>query len=56
MWPAPPTKCGPIDSIEQTDFLFGNQEKSNRDSAIIFYGSALLAVKWCKYEIHFSVR
>src|SRR5271165_1636010 len=46
----------PIDSIDQTDFLFGNQEKSSRESVIFFYGGELLSVKWRNYKIHFSVR
>jgi arylsulfatase A-like enzyme len=32
----------PIDSIDQTNFLFGNQEKSDRESIIFFYGGELL--------------
>jgi arylsulfatase A-like enzyme len=46
----------PIDSIDQTEFLFGNQEKSNRESVIFFYGAELLSVKWRNYKVHFSVR
>ena len=46
----------PIDSIDQTDFMFGTQEKSNREHLLIFHGQDLLAVKWRNYKIHFQVR
>lgn len=46
----------PIDSIDQTDFLFGSKNKSDRESCIFFYGGELLSIKWRNYKIHFSVR
>jgi len=46
----------PIDSIDQSDFLFGKQEKSNREHLMIFHGQDLLAVKWRNYKIHLQVR
>jgi arylsulfatase len=46
----------PIDSIDQANFLFGDQEKSARESALFFYGGELLSVKWRNFKIHFSVR
>jgi len=46
----------PIDSIDQSDFLFGTQEKSNREHLMIFHGKDLLAVKWRNYKVHFQVR
>jgi arylsulfatase A-like enzyme len=46
----------PIDSIDQSDFLFGKQQKSNREHLMIFHGQDLLAVKWRNYKIHFQVR
>jgi len=46
----------PMDSIDQTGFLFGKQEKSNREHLMIFHGQDLLAVKWRNYKIHFQVR
>jgi len=46
----------PMDSIDQSDFLFGKQEKSNREHLMIFHGQDLLAVKWRNYKIHFQVR
>jgi len=46
----------PIDSIDQSEFLFGTQEKSNREHLLIFHGKDLLALKWRNYKIHFQVR
>lgn len=46
----------PIDSIDQSNFLFGKQQKSNREHLLIFHGKDLLAVKWRNYKIHFQVR
>ncbi len=45
-----------IDSIDQTDFLLGQQETSNRESAIFFHSGELLAVKWRNFKIHLTVR
>lgn len=46
----------PIDSIDQSEFLFGKQHKSNREHLLIFHGKDLLAVKWRNYKVHFQVR
>lgn len=46
----------PIDSIDQTDFFLGKQDKSNRESAMFFYGPDLLSIKWRNFKVHFSVR
>jgi arylsulfatase len=46
----------PIDSIDQSAFLFGGQETSNRESLLIFHGQTLLALKWRNYKIHFEVK
>jgi len=45
-----------IDSIDQTDFLFGHKEASNRDFALFFHGTDLLSIKWRRYKLHFNVR
>jgi arylsulfatase len=45
----------PIDSIDQTDFFLGKQEKSARDHVMIFHGSELLAIKWRNFKAHFSI-
>jgi arylsulfatase len=46
----------PIDSIDQTDFLLGKQDKSNRDFAVFFHGDDLLAIKWRNFKVHLAVR
>ena len=46
----------PIDSIDQTDFLLGRQEKSSRESVMFFYERDLLAIKWRNYKVHMVVR
>ena len=46
----------PIDSIDQSEFLFGEQQKSNREHVMIFHGKDLLAIKWRNYKVHFQVR
>lgn len=46
----------PIDSIDQSTFLFGRQENSNRESVLIFHGQTLLALKWRNYKVHFEVK
>lgn len=45
-----------IDSVDQGDFLFGDQAKSNREHLMIFHANHLLAVKWRNFKVHFSVR
>ncbi|MEE8303689.1 MAG: sulfatase-like hydrolase/transferase, partial [Candidatus Tectomicrobia bacterium] len=46
----------PIDSVDQSVFLFGSQETSNREHVMIFHGQDLLAIKWRNYKVHFQVR
>lgn len=46
----------PIDSIDQTEFLFSGQEKSNREHLLVFYAQDLLAVKWRNFKVHFETR
>ena len=45
-----------IDSVDQGDFLFGDQAKSNREHLMIFHANQLLAVKWRNFKVHYSVR
>jgi arylsulfatase len=45
-----------IDSIDQTDLFLGKTDKSKREHVMFFYDSALLAVKWRNYKVHFQVR
>jgi hypothetical protein len=37
-------------------FFLGKQDKSNRESAMFFYGPDLLSIKWRNFKVHFSVR
>ncbi len=46
----------PIDSIDQSSFMFGDQEKSNRESVLFFYGDDMLAMKWRNFKIHLKMR
>jgi len=44
-----------IDGMDQTDFLLGNQENSNRDSRIVFYDGheSPVAVRYKQFKFHF---
>src|SRR5277367_3349289 len=46
----------PIDSIDQTDFFLGKQEKSNREAVMFFHSNELLAIKWRNFKGHITVR
>ena len=46
----------PIDSIDQADFILGNQQKSNRESVMYFHSGELLAIKWRNFKAHLKVR
>jgi arylsulfatase len=43
-----------VDSIDQSDFLLGKQEKSNRDSVIVYVGNELFGVKWRNWKMMFQ--
>ena len=43
-----------IDSVDQTAFLFGKQEKSNRDALIVYVGNDLFGVKWRNWKMMFK--
>ena len=53
-WPASPARDVPkdriIDGVDQTDFLLGKQEKSNREGFPCYVGDTLHAVKWRQLE------
>jgi arylsulfatase len=34
-----------IDSVDQSDFVMGKQEKSNRDGIIVYVGNDMFGVK-----------
>ena len=41
-----------IDGINQSAFLFGNQEYSNRDGFPVFNGDEMFAYKWKNWKMH----
>ena len=43
----------PIDGVDQTDFLLGKSEKSNRQGFPVFVADRLEAVKWKNWKIAF---
>jgi arylsulfatase len=45
-------KDRPIDGLDQTEFLLGKQEKSNRTSLITFIGDRIAAVRWNQFRIY----
>jgi arylsulfatase A-like enzyme len=45
----------PIDGVDQTDFILGKQQKSNRESLLLFIHEDLMAVKWRKFKVHLKV-
>ena len=42
----------PIDGIDQSGFLLGKQETSNRNSLITFIGDRIAAVRWKQFRIY----
>ena len=42
----------PIDGIDQSEFLFGQQLSSNRDHLLTFIGDRLVAVRWKQWRIY----
>ena len=42
----------PIDGVDQSAFITGKQEKSNRESLITFIGEEVGAVRWRQYRIY----
>jgi arylsulfatase len=43
-----------IDGVDQTDFLLGKQENSNREGVIVYMGEKIFAVKWRNWKLHFK--
>ena len=35
-----------IDGVDQTDFFFGKQGKSNREGLVVYVGKDIYGVKW----------
>lgn len=44
----------PIDSIDQSDFILGQNEQSNREYVLTYVGTELFAVKWRNFKMHFK--
>ena len=46
-----------IDGVDQTDFLLGNQERSNRDSRLVLYDGhdRPVAIRYQQFKYHFIV-
>lgn len=42
----------PIDGVDQSAFLLGEQEKSGREHILFYVGDELFAVKWRSFKIH----
>jgi arylsulfatase A-like enzyme len=43
----------PIDGVDQSAFLLGVQDKSNREHVVTFVGDDVFAVKWRDLKVHF---
>jgi len=43
----------PIDGINQSEFILGNQEESNREYVITYVGNDVFSVKWRSLKVHF---
>ena len=41
-----------IDGVDQTDFLLGEQEKSNREGVIVYMGNEVWGVKWRNWKVN----
>ena len=40
-----------IDGVDQTDFFLGKQEKSNRESVVVYVGNDIHGVKWRNWKM-----
>jgi arylsulfatase len=43
----------PVDGVDQSDFLLGKQESSNREYIVTYVGDRVFAVKWRTLKVHF---
>lgn len=43
----------PIDGVDQRQFFFGQQEKSNREGFLFYIKDELRAVKWRNWKLHY---
>ncbi len=44
----------PIDGVDQSTFLLGKQEKSDREFFVTYVGDTVFAVKWRNMKVHFA--
>lgn len=49
---APVPQDRPIDGVDQTEFLLGKKETSNREGILLFVADRLEAVKWRNWKLH----
>jgi arylsulfatase len=49
---APVPQDRAIDGVDQTDFLLGKKETSNREGILLFLADRLQAVKWRNWKLH----
>lgn len=42
----------PIDGVDQSDFFFGEQEDSNRESHLTFISDEIVAIRWKQYRFY----
>jgi len=50
---APVPQDHPIDGVDQTDFLLGKNESSNREGILLFNADRLAVVKWRNWKLAF---
>ena len=43
-----------IDGVDQSDFILGEQEKSNREGFVVYMGDKVYGVKWRNWKLHFN--
>jgi arylsulfatase len=44
----------PIDGVDQSSFLLGQQQSSNREHVVTYVGDTVFAVKWRNLKLHFA--
>lgn len=43
----------PIDGRDQSDFVLGESESSNREHVVLYVGDSVFSVKWRSFKVHF---
>ena len=43
-----------IDGVDQSDFLMGHQDESNREGFIVYMGTDVFGVKWRNWKLNFA--